>query len=595
MKNIKAFILFLALSGFMISCEDFLEQQPIGSYNESVLATSQGVEKLLIGAYSSLNGSAMFTDTPDQALWGCIRGGEANKGSTTTDLVAMVEIQKFEVTASNTYVQSAFTGFYDGIYRCNMVLKTLPLVTDMSDANKTRIIAEARFLRAHYYFMLKRIFSNIPFLDETNFETPKQPNADGSGNYVDIWPKIKEDFDFARNNLPESQAQPAKPNKWAAEAYYAKVLIYMGNEGNATAYADALTVLNDIITNGKTNKGVNYSLLPYYHDNFNADKENHVEWVWGVQHSNNDGIGTTSPNSTVSLQGMGTQNSAGPSTGWGFFQPTQWFVDHFRVNSEGLPFLDMYTTNPLSVKSDDGVPSASPFTTDTAKLDPRLDWSVGRRGIPFLDYGVFPGASWIRQQDHGGPYMSKKWFTLKKDIGKYTYPGSPRNALNMPIIRYADVLLMAAEEEARHCSLDIARTYVNAIRNRMVQNSDSPDNWVKKADGSNAANYKIGLYPDDSPAFATRPEALKAILYERMLELGLEGHRAYDVIRFGNADNTTDVEEFNSFIAFESVKRIYLKGGVYTRMPDKVAPLPQTALDRSLDGGVLTLKQNPGY
>lgn len=590
----RYFIVFvLALYGSIISCKDeFLEQQPVGAYSAAVLNSREGINKTLIGAYSLLNGQndGMVT-APGQLLLGSIRGGEANKGSDLSDGASRLEFQRFEVSSGNESTESFFAFYFDAVSRCNMVLSLLKNVEGLTDAERTQITAEARFLRGHYYFMLKRVYKNIPWIDE-NAPSVIVPNTDEAGNYVNIWPQIQADFDFARKNLAEANADLGRANRWAAEAYYAKTRLYMGNEGDPSGYADALAVFNDVMANGKTNQLVKYELYPDFHTNFDADKENGSEWVWGVQHSANDGLAGVNPaNASHDMVYISTQNSATGGRGYGFFTPTHWFVAHYRVDENGLPYLN--NTNPQPVKHDEGLSSVDPFSPETDPLDPRLDWTVGRRGIPFLDYGVMPGRNWIRDQASSGPYMSKKFFTRGKDNGKYT-AGRTNNALNIALIRYADVILMTAEAEARVGSLERARTLVNMVRNRMATNTNSPENWVKKADGTNAANYKIGLYPTGSPAFSTPQVALQTILHERLLELGLEGHAAYDIVRFGMADNTTDVTYFNNFLTYESRFRGYLSGARYTK--DKgIIPIPQKAIDNSVADGKVTLKQNPGY
>lgn len=600
MRKLNFKIYFLTAFGIscMLSCTtDFLEQDAIGAYSESTLATPKGVNQTLIGAYSLLNGVNGMSVGPGQLLFGSIRGGEAHKGSATGDQPQMIEVQKFEVTGVNSSNQAFFQWQYNGVSRCNSVLSLLAVSEGLTDKEKIQITAEARFLRGHYYFMLKRLYGNIPWIDETTLDV-RVSNTNEAGEYIDIWPQIQADFDYARKNLSEAQKDLGRPNKWAAEAYYAKVRLYMGNEGDQSGYTEAQQVLNDIMANGKTNKLISYNLYANYHDNFNPETENGSEWVWGVQHSVNDGTtGANPPNGNADMVYIGTQSGDGPGLGrgYGFFCPTQWFVDHFRVDVNGLPFLDNYMTNPNMVKNDDGLSATAPFTPETGLIDPRLDWSVGRRGIPFLDYGIMPGQSWLRDQAASGPYLSKKYFTLKKDDGKYTAAGGSSNALNIAVIRYADVLLMAAEVEARIGSTESARELVNRVRNRMVMNSDSPENWVKKADGTNAANYDIGVYPLGSVAFNSRENALKTILYERLLELGLEGYRAYDVIRFGQADGNTDTEELNAYISFESQLRGYLQGGTYSKVPDMLMPIPQSGVDNSFFNGAVTLKQNPGY
>jgi hypothetical protein len=282
----------------------------------------------------------------------------------------------------------------------------------------------------------------------------------------------------------------------------------------------------------------------------------------------------------------------GYGLGAGFFQPSIWFADHFRVDEDGLPFLDMYETNSNGLKSDDGIESNQEFTPDVVSIDPRLDWSLGRRGIPMLDYGVMPGKGWVRAQDANGPYITKKLFIKKSENGVFCIKDKALNALNYNIIRFADVLLMTAECEARVGSLSNARTLVNQVRERMTQNASSPDNWVKLSDGiTNAANYKIGLYPigGDKDPFQTKDGALDAILYERTLELGCEGHRFYDVVRFGKGE-----DEFNTIVSTQKARFGFLNNTSYTET-DRYLPIPTNAIDKSQKEGVSTLKQNPGY
>jgi len=598
MKKIHSVIFTLLVCVTLFSCKDnFIEQLPIGSFPESIISTPDGIKKALTGAYAPLNGASNLATGPGQFLFGSIRGGEANRGSGNGVQPQMSEIQRFSVNSSNSSVLLFFTHFGDAIARTNMVLKNLPLVEGLSDADKTQIEAEARFLRAHYHFMMKRVFKNIPWLDEASIDDPRVPNTDESGNFVDVWPNIAADFKFAAENLPPTQPIPGRPNKWAAKAYYGKILLYIGNEGDDANYTLAKTQFDDVIANGVTYKGEKYALAPNYHDNFNSQKENGPESVYAVQHEVNDGSENNRANASMDILYIGSQAPGGPAMGRGYayFNPSQWFVNHFRVDANGLPIFDDAARNAAFIKNDDGIESSAAFTPDAGLLDPRLDWSVGRRGIPFLDYGTMPGKAWIRDQAYAGPYISKKFFTLKSRDGIDTAPGRAENNLNIAIIRYADVLLMAAEVDARLGNPEQARIYVNQIRHRMATNTTNPENWVLNADGTPAANYKIGEYPAGSPQFATPEKALQAIFFERTLELGLEGHRAYDAIRFGAEDGTTDTKEFNGYLTYESTLRGFVAGATYSRDPDALIPLSQKAIENSFKDGKLTLTQNPGY
>jgi starch-binding outer membrane protein, SusD/RagB family len=614
MKKIAVVLFAISAIYTFHSCtEDFLEVPPYGTYTLDNLTKKDAINKLLIGCYSRLMGEAnahadLFWG-PAQLLLSSVHGGDLMKGGPSKgDLSQWQEYNEFKITTGNAYVLDYWKSAYDAIFRINLVLNQLTKNTDMTDAEKLQVTAEARFLRAHYYFYLKRTFNNIPYIDETAVD-PRVPNTvDNDGaTFVNIWPQICEDMDFARKNLPLTQTDLGRPNKWAADCYYAKLLIWRANFGDLTsaAYTEALTILNDVMANGKTAKGDKYGLQPYYYYNFSAVYDNSKESVWALQCAVNDGVASTAGVFGTGIKGnpetklFCTQAADGPGwgNGWGFCYPTQFYVDQFRTKPNGLPYLDYYATNANSVKSDYGLSSTDPFTPDTVGLDPRLDWVVGRRGIPFLDYGIMPGRRWIRGPEIGGPYIMKKFNVKNSEMGIYTTSkASFNNAINVCIIRYPDVLLWAAECEARVGSLANARNLVNQVRDRMKQNSTNANNWVKLDDGvTNAANYRIDLYPSDGSAedaFKSIPEALQAILFERGLELGLEGHRFWDILRFG-----VDETYFNAWAAKQNtaLPGQAINTYVYTRVPDAYSPIPTTAIDNSLLNGVATLTQNPGY
>jgi starch-binding outer membrane protein, SusD/RagB family len=540
---------------------------------------------------------------------GSIHGGDVMKGGPSkADLSQLQEYNEFNITTGNAFLLDFWKSTWDAIYRINLLLNQLPRNTDMTDEEKLQVIAQARFLRAHFYFFLKRTFNNIPWIDETATDNRVPNTVDNDGvTFVNVWPQICEDMDFARKNLPPTQADLGRPNKWAADCYYAKFLIWRANFGDLTsaAYTEALTILNDVMTNGVTVNNIKYGLQPYYYWNFSAAHENTNESVWAFQCTVNDGVSWTPAVYNASPKGnqetkffdLNIADGPGWGNGWGFAQPSQFYVDQFRTKANGLPYLDYYATNATSIKSDYMIESTVPFTPDTVGVDPRLDWTVGRRGIPFLDYGLMPGKRWIRGPEIGGPYIYKKFNIKSSEIGTYVKDKTAiSNAINVCFIRYPDVLLWAAECEARVGSLTNARNLVNQVRDRMKQNSTNANNWVKLDDGvTNAANYRIDVYPADGSAndpFKSIPEALQAILYERGLELGLEGHKFFDILRFGVDETYLPMWAAKMGTALPGQG---IAGYTYTRVPDAYSPIPTTAIDNSLLGGKATLTQNPGY
>jgi hypothetical protein len=123
----------------------------------------------------------------------------------------------FTYATNNGYLNEKWRAMYDGIGRANAVLKILPLATDVSADNAKRFTAEARFLRGHFHFELKRIFNNPVYASDTATQTT---NVDASGNYIDIWPSIEADFQAAIADLPATQSQFGRANSWAAKVYW---------------------------------------------------------------------------------------------------------------------------------------------------------------------------------------------------------------------------------------------------------------------------------------------------------------------------------------------------------------------------------------
>jgi hypothetical protein len=169
---------------------------------------------------------------------------------------------------------------------------------------------------------------------------------------------------------------------------------------------------------------------------------------------------------------------------------------HLKVDD-----LENVVANQL--KTDMGLETADPFTPDDGEVDPRLDHTIGRRGIPYLDWQDFPGKAWIRNQPNAGPYQTKKYAYYESDKGSLQdnstwTPGY--TAINYTIIRFADILLMAAEAEYEVGSPEKAREYVNHVRARAAD----PAGWVMKG-GSPAADYVIALKIQSRPPYRGFP------------------------------------------------------------------------------------------
>ncbi|MEP7107137.1 MAG: RagB/SusD family nutrient uptake outer membrane protein [Ferruginibacter sp.] len=568
----------LVTISILYACKkSFLDKAPLGTLDETTLANKAGVDGLLIGAYAQLNGfsgaGGGFYSTPSNWVFGGVASDDAYKGSDAGDQsVESNPIENYTVTPTNTPVAQKWAANYDGVVRCNTVIRIMELASDISEAEKKIIAGQARFLRGLYLFEVKKVFNKVPYVDETisyaagNYNVP---------NNTDIWPNIVADFQYAADNLPATYSEVGRANKWAAKAMLAKAYLFQKK------FAEAKPILDDVIANGVNSKGVHYALMPKFADNFNAETENNSESIFQVQYSVNDGSSDASNSGWGDVLNFPYNNGSNDMPGGccGFYQPAQNLVNAYRVDANGLPMPA--TFNDISVKSDQGLKSTDPFVPETAPLDPRLDWTVGRRGIPYLDWGPHPGQKWIRDQSNGGPYSPIKNAYYKSQTGKLTdasFWTSGVVASNYSIIRFADVLLWAAECEVEVGALDKAKDLVNIVRRRAANTAG----WVQ----GSPANYKVGEYS----SFASQDFGRTAVRFERRLELAMEGHRFFDLVRWGIAAPT-----LNAYIAKEKSLRQYLQTATFTANKNEYFPIPQGEIDQSQSGGTPTLTQNPGY
>ena len=574
-KGGLALLLVIMLVGY--SCkESFLTIPATGQLDEAQLSTKKGIEGVLVSVYGQLNGRANRMASASNWVWGSIRGGDANKGTDPGDFSDINPIQRFEYQTTQGVILDKWKGNYEGVARANLVMKLLGVAQpDVTDADKKRIGGEARFLRAHYYFELKRGFNNTPYVDETkDYGT----GIETVPNTVELWPLIEADMKFAYENLPETQAAAGRSNKWAAAAYLARIYMYQKKFPEAKALYDL------IIANGKTTNGKKYGLVPKFQDAFKASNDNNSESVFAIQAAANTGS-VNNANPEFDLNWPYNTGPNGPGNCCSFFQPSFELGNSFRTDASGLPYLDgSYNAAGKELKTDMGLKSSDAFTPDAGPVDPRLDHSIGRRGLPFLDWIDHPGNDWIRNQPNAGPYTPKKYAYYKSDIGSLQDNSSwtpGYTAINVNIIRYADVLLMAAEAEIEAGSLEKAREYINIVRTR----ASNPESFVKRANGSNAANYVISTY---KTAFASKDAARTAVRFERKLELSGEGHRFFDLVRWEIAETA-----INAYLSYEGKKLSGALGGTkFTAKKNEFLPVPQEQIDLL---GKDILVQNPGY
>ncbi len=562
----KIAIIFIAFL-LTTSCGDkFSEVSPKGIISGEALATTSGVDLLLIGAYSMLDQQRTgitndYYSTGDK-FWYDIMSDDANKGGDNGDLAQLFQLANHNYETNNPFIFDEWKGLYAGVNRANLVIAQAGLV---KNADLTIQVAEARFLRAHFNFNLTRSWRNVPYLGPEDLENSNKPN-DGP-----LWDKIEEDFKFAIEKLPLKQNQTGRATKWAAKAYLGKVYLY------EKKYALAATLFQDVISNGP------YALLKEFTDNFGEAGEAGKESVFAIQFQNDGGQSFNGNRSFLKPL------AGGPlSTCCGFFQPTQDLVNAYKTSTSGLPLLDTY--NQTDITNDEGLASfqadgktPTPFVVYGGPVDPRLDFTVGRRDIDWNGFGRFVGNSWVRNQGAGGPYVTKKFQYRAVDIaanrgqfGQFERPG-----IHYQIIRYSDVLLMGAESLIESGgSLPTALSYVNMVRDR-AKNST----YVATIPGVNPTNYQIQLYT----SFPDVEYARKAVRFERRLELATEGHRWFDLSRYGADyyDNTINTFFKNESRIIKGLETLSSKA-----LPKHIVlPIPLSAIDLSNN----VLKQNPEW
>ena len=294
---------FLLLGSLVVltliySCSKMLEKPPVGVLLSSTLATKSGVNGLLIGAYSMLDGVTSSAGTGwesgvDNWTYGGIAADDAYKGSNTTDQGTAAPIENHSLDASNEYLEEKWTAWYNCIQRANDAIREVPLVVNgsLTSADGKEIIAEATFIRAVAHMELAKMFRNIPYVDDSISYANKNFNVP---NPSPVWDRIETDLMAAMQVLPKTQSDVGRANYYAAEAFLAKAYMFDHQ------YDKALPLLSDLISNGTTSGGAKYA-LGAYEDNFNAATKNGTESVFSVQMTVNDGSGGYNDNAGQAL------------------------------------------------------------------------------------------------------------------------------------------------------------------------------------------------------------------------------------------------------------------------------------------------------
>ena len=452
--NIKS-RLFLALFaiGFTISCsDDFVVVNPVYSLDsENYFNSKTDYDNALIGAYDLLHATFINVLMGEIASDNTLSGGEA-----ATDTPGIQQIDEMKHTPVNANLKNLWDWMFAGVQRCNYILE----FKDKTDfQGKNQLIAETRFLRAYYHFELVKWFGGIPLNGDKRFKLDDEKKIPRSSAAA-VYAVIESDLQFAVQNLSATPSQTGRVTKGAAQSLLGKAFLYQNK------FTDAATTLETAITTG------GYSLVSDYNKIFENETENNVESVFEIQYSDAQGanfgcLQCSEGNVAVGFNGI--RNYSGPffDGGYSFNVPTQAAVNAFEAGDS-------------------------------------------RKNVAILDinsWATANNASFGTGYKHTGFY-NRKYLARKGDtnIGDQNLT----NPNNYRSIRYADVLLMAAEAFNRSGNDIKARTYLNLVRRRAFAD----------------LNHDIT---------ASNAALTDFILAERRTELIGEGHRFFDLVRTGKA------------------------------------------------------------
>lgn len=566
--------LYIFLLLFLISCTK-LEKTPQGIISSEQLNTPENIDKLCIAAYSSLGNDWAFSAY--SSLWaiGSIRSSEAYKGGEgpgDQDFYHAYEVFNLN-RVDNWSIDGIWYRFYIGIKRANLAIARLNSIDETTMPLKNTRLAEMRFLRGHFYFMLKILFKHIPYIDETVLPEAYSLVSNRELTSDELWNTIASEFAYAATNLPEVQNEVGRANKWAAKAYQARTLLYhaytQSDNENAVTGIDAAK-LNQVVSlcDEVINSG-NYSLNSDFAHNFLTEFENGPESIFAIQFSKDDGT----PDGRIAF-GDGLNYPMNPEYGCcGFHVPSQNMVNSFKTSSDGLPLFNTYNNTDV-LEGDD-------FFIYT--FDPRLDHTVAIIGHPYkykTDF-IFE-RSWVRSPGIYGTYMSLKEVVAPDDPSFKKYTPFMTSSKNIDILRFDDILLYKAEALIELNRETEALSLINEIRQRAINST----NLLKQTDDSPTSNYHMDVYKPGVNCTWTNEFARQALRWERKLEFSMEGWRFFDLVRWGIA-----AETLNSYFAIEKTRRQYLATAHFTENRDEYWPIPLNQINYS--SGLYD--QNPGW
>lgn len=530
-----------AMSLCAVSCNDMLDMQPQGQFTAEQLDDSS-IEGLMAGAYAGLQAhffgnNEAFAGPVTNWIFD-VRSDDAYKGGGGVSMEANIhQLEVSNIQSDNVSCLNKWQNNYYAVSRCNKAIDAVQNAGNVSD--KENLLAQLKTLRAWFYFDLIRVFERIPY-----FVEGEDPSSASPYQYSreEIFGFIKQDLADAYNVLPPSQSQPGRFNRYVAAALHAKVSAFTSSWAEVEEYAQY------VISSGK------YQLYNNFLDMSKIEFNNQYESIMAIQFS------TANNNANINWCNLlNTTYSEGNLFGNGddFFLASQNLVNAFRTDANGLPYLDGTFNDEKVTTNYDG------------NVDPRLDFTVGRIGMPFRGHTY--NMQWTRAYDVYGEYSGKKG--LIDPSSPDMVQGFPWGAsgLNFCLIRYADILLLKAEALIeQNKGLEEARDLINQVRRKAARSVDA--NYTPVDCNPMIASYNVGEYPSQG---WTRDYARRAVRMERRLELAMEGNRWFDLVRWGNA-----VETMNEYFRTESRLRPYYDGATMTT-DETFFPIPLSEVENS--------------
>jgi len=457
-KKISITIIIIASLFIVNGCsDDYLDNTKVyAEDSESFFNSEADYYNALVAAYDPLQSTFINVLMGEIASNNTLCGGES-----ATDVQGYQQVDDMIHTPVNTQLQNLWSFMFGGVNRAAYIIE----FEDKTDfAGKEVIIGEARFLRAYYNFELVKWFGAIPIKPEGRFVVGDEQTIPRSP-VADVYALIEQDLEYAVANLSYNAPQIGRVTKGAAEALLGKVYLYQDK------FTESATILESVITNGS------YSLESDYNKIFESQGENGTGAVFEVQYTDVEGAGfgclqCSEGNVAVGFQGVRGYDGDLFTSGFSFNVPTQEMVDQFETgdNRKGVAILDIEA-----------------WATDT-------------------------GASYTTGYEHTG-FFNRKYIPRKRST-EAAGDLNLTNPNNYRAIRYADVLLMAAEAFNRSSSTDDAKAkmYLNKVRERAFGNADNN--------------------------ITTTGTNLTAVIYkERRVELVGEGHHFFDLVRTGRGAN----------------------------------------------------------